>query len=541
MSIFRCKTCGGTIEGTEGTEAVCQACGVKQTLSTPNNKADSGGARVENAKTAPLLERVQLFLEDGEWDSADKYCERVLDIEPKNAKAYLGKLMVELKVRNQEDLQNCSNTFTDSKNYQKIVRFADDELKERLAGYIDCIDARNEKAGLTPIYKNAKNIMSAAKTEKSYRAAGNLFKSIVGYKDAEFLAEECYKLANVKKLEEQTKKQPRKVVEKNSKLFKKIATVTLIVCALIIIFTVVGIKIATAVEYNNAVALFDEGKYVEAIFAFEELDGYKDSLERIQECKYNDAIARINSGDYICAYNTLRVLGEYKDSVEKAEAIYDEYKIAKIKTAKVGDDISFGRRYIQGDGLDDQEITWRVLRRTDNEILVISNKALINKQYEENGKSANWETCSLRSWLNNNFVEDTFSNNEQNMLLPTKISTGNITTYDKVFLLSKAEKEKYFESEESSICCNGYGDACKWWLRLEGSYYSGKAPYVSKYGSSDFHTEEVDEGGTRLYYFGDGGLDKSGWYNKDGWDRVSISDYTDYFYGVRPAMWIDIS
>lgn len=36
-------------------------------------------------------------MEDGEFDRADDYCERVLDIEPTNAEAYIGKLLVEYK------------------------------------------------------------------------------------------------------------------------------------------------------------------------------------------------------------------------------------------------------------------------------------------------------------------------------------------------------------------------------------------------------------------------------------------------------------
>ena len=54
-----------------------------------------------NSNTAPLLERVFMFLEDGNWDSANEYCEKVLDIEPKCAEAYLGKLMAELHVKKQ--------------------------------------------------------------------------------------------------------------------------------------------------------------------------------------------------------------------------------------------------------------------------------------------------------------------------------------------------------------------------------------------------------------------------------------------------------
>ena len=67
----------------------------------------SGG----NANTAPLLKRAFMFLEDGDWNSADEYCEKVLDIDPENAEAYLGKLMADTKTRKQEDLKDCEEPF----------------------------------------------------------------------------------------------------------------------------------------------------------------------------------------------------------------------------------------------------------------------------------------------------------------------------------------------------------------------------------------------------------------------------------------------
>ena len=45
------------------------------------------------SNVAPLLERIQIFLEDKDFKSADEYCDRVLDIDPKNAGAYLGKVL----------------------------------------------------------------------------------------------------------------------------------------------------------------------------------------------------------------------------------------------------------------------------------------------------------------------------------------------------------------------------------------------------------------------------------------------------------------
>lgn len=45
--------------------------------------------------TAPLLRRGNLFLEDGDWKNADTYFDKVLDLDPECAEAYLGKLMAE--------------------------------------------------------------------------------------------------------------------------------------------------------------------------------------------------------------------------------------------------------------------------------------------------------------------------------------------------------------------------------------------------------------------------------------------------------------
>ena len=53
-----------------------------------------------NVNVAPLLKRAFMFLEDGDWSSADEYCEKVLDIDPENARAYLGKLMAQFRNRN---------------------------------------------------------------------------------------------------------------------------------------------------------------------------------------------------------------------------------------------------------------------------------------------------------------------------------------------------------------------------------------------------------------------------------------------------------
>ena len=77
---------------------------------------------------APLLKRAFMFLEDGDFARADDFCEQVLNLDPENGRAYLGKLMVDLQVRRESDLKNQPQPFDGESNYQKIMRFGDDVL-----------------------------------------------------------------------------------------------------------------------------------------------------------------------------------------------------------------------------------------------------------------------------------------------------------------------------------------------------------------------------------------------------------------------------
>lgn len=149
------------------------------------------------ANTAPLLKRAFIFLEDGDWSSADEYCEKVLDLDPECAQAYLGKLMAELQVKKQADLKNLAKPFDSSNNYQKVMRFGDETLRGTLEDYITHINDRDENARLTGIYNDAANAMSRADSEDAYRSAADRFKSIPGFKDANALAESCLDKAEI--------------------------------------------------------------------------------------------------------------------------------------------------------------------------------------------------------------------------------------------------------------------------------------------------------------------------------------------------------
>ena len=343
-----------------------------------------------NNNPAPLLERAFMFLEDGDWDSANEYCEKVLDIDPKNAQAYLGKLMAELHVRKQDSLQDQAAPFDGYSNYQKIIRFADDSLRKALTGYIEFINNRNEHDRLEGIYNKATSQKRAAKTEEEFKAAAVTYGTITTYRDADALKQECLELAeNARKdaiydkakslfsrrsipdIEQAIshfktipgwKDANEKVVECQQKIEcikreneekKKIRTKKMIigssigaaiVAVLIVLFTV----IIPTVNYNKAYTLMEEGKYDEAIEAFEELAGYKDSETKIEECeeailgkKYNEAVALMDAGKYDEAISVFESITGYKDSKTKIEeceeAILDEKYSEAINLMEVGD------------------------------------------------------------------------------------------------------------------------------------------------------------------------------------------------------------
>jgi hypothetical protein len=82
-----------------------------------------------------------------------------------------------------------------SADYQKAIRFADDQLRKKLSGYIEQINTRYEKKRIENIYNEATRKMTSAVTEKEYNHAYNLFESIKEYKDSASCMHKCLEKA----------------------------------------------------------------------------------------------------------------------------------------------------------------------------------------------------------------------------------------------------------------------------------------------------------------------------------------------------------
>ncbi len=119
--------------------------GINKIIVGQNNPSPSFSASANPQTTDPLLDRVFIFLEDGDWRSADTYCEKVLDIDPKNATAYLGKLMAELKVSTRTNLAFVRTPFTDNINYKRILRYGSPELIAEIKQYAEKVTAAHQQ------------------------------------------------------------------------------------------------------------------------------------------------------------------------------------------------------------------------------------------------------------------------------------------------------------------------------------------------------------------------------------------------------------
>lgn len=91
------------------------------------------------------LERGFLAVEDGNFSQADSFFENVLNLNPHNSQAYFGKLMDEMRITKQEQILTSPKYLNEYNNFEKAVRFADQQLKTTLLQYESAVKERIDK------------------------------------------------------------------------------------------------------------------------------------------------------------------------------------------------------------------------------------------------------------------------------------------------------------------------------------------------------------------------------------------------------------
>lgn len=206
---------------------------------------------------------------------------------------------------------------------------------------------------------------------------------------------------------------------------------------------------------------------------------------------------------------------EFPILVQTNDLYYEARWKLNMSSCNTGDKVYFGSypQSQKSDGTYEVEpIEWRVLENKNGELLLLSEKILDVQPYHNiAGVDTTWAECSLRTWLNNNFYNTAFNENEQELISTTNLVNGNNpfsgvsggkNTQDRIYLLSYSDclnadygfstsagssdtrlpvPSKYAEDKDPG--------ASNWWLRTPG-----------KYGSSACHVYTSGSIGSDGYY-----------------------------------------
>ncbi len=428
-----------------------------------------------------LLKRAFMFLEDGEWGSANEYAEKVLDIDPEDGEAYLAKAMSDLKKRSRSSMNDASGIALNA-NIQKALRFGSGSLKNEINDYIE-----STKAAEAADQLEADKVIAAFSARQSGRQAQPLVQQLAAAKQrASYIEKICggydKTAAQIKQLNgEKTAANSRLntlrskrdslglfAVKERKRLDGEISEIA------------AGLK---QLELKLDSALKQLGGFESKAAADKALSTARADVSSLQN-RINES-ALTGSGEFSCSQALKVLLAKprvFQLVSKKQPRLASSYKGFVT--------IAFGR-YPQASNNESALIEWLVLKNDGSKALLISKYALDCQRYNTSGTDVTWETCTLRRWLNGSFINSAFSAEEQKQILHTTVTAdrnpssntdpGNNTT-DKVFLLSRAECSQYLvlcdaRSCEGTAYCFAQGAAqqdvyggCRWWLRSPADY-----------------------------------------------------------------------
>ena len=148
--------------------------------------------------------------------------------------------------------------------------------------------------------------------------------------------------------------------------------------------------------------------------------------------------------------------------------------------------VQFGSYTQSANGADQTPIEWIILERENDKALLLSYYGLDCVPYNNELSSTTWEDCTLRTWLNNEFINSAFSAVERESILVTDVdcnqglysgnlvATGGNSTQDKVFLLSYVEANRYLGVADDGNCMKARASATE--------YAASNGAWVSSHG-----------------------------------------------------------
>ncbi len=177
------------------------------------------------------------------------------------------------------------------------------------------------RSGEEELYLKANRLINA-NCLSAYRSAARIYKSISGYKDSDERYEFCQqKISELKSEDQRVSLNNERVIKKPKEDAKKRSRSIAFIIAAIVMFILMKRVFIQKPKYNQAVSLYEQGRYEEALEKFEDLDGYKDSKRYAAYCK----ILLIAGGkDYDIDIDDLKLFDPDSDYEEYDDQEYDD-------------------------------------------------------------------------------------------------------------------------------------------------------------------------------------------------------------------------
>ena len=476
--------------------------GVKKVLDADKKAGDSRivqpmqSVNTENANVAALLTRASLALEDGDFSRADNFCEQALNLEATNPKAYIYKLMVELGVKYDEELSQQKKPLDSSGNYRKALRFADDKLKAKLQGWnqmiIDRIEAEKyaeEEAERQRQEAKRKRMEEELKHLEKVNEIRQLEQTLM----AKFKEEiQMYNRVQYEAAALQMAKQ--KLADKQDilrSMRERVNSLKNEIANLRGLFTgnrkkeleaQLQLTMHDIREVENQISKLAESARRDMPIIPEKPD------ER--DVHYQIAVLYLQNKLFDNAYQEFKKCRDYKDTELILET---DPNLKTVEDSGVLEDhkiVTFGHYPQAESGMESTPIEWIVLEINGQKALLISRYGLEVKPFNSSCSDVTWESCSLRTWLNETFLNKAFSTQDQRRIVLTHVNnhasqgyysvSDGKDTEDRIFLLSYAEAWKYFVDNSARQCkptklaaaqgaYTSSNGNCWWWLRSQGS------------------------------------------------------------------------
>ena len=169
------------------------------------------------------VKRANQFLEDKQFDQADKMLEKALDLDPENGGAHLGKLLLERRCSSIEELALETESISSSGHYNRARKYCDPATRQRLFAAESQINRRIEEAKRAEHLAELRSDMNEATTSSEMEQVVESLERLGDYDRApEYLVTaksrlESLRAKEAKEAEDRKKKAAAEAAEKDAK------------------------------------------------------------------------------------------------------------------------------------------------------------------------------------------------------------------------------------------------------------------------------------------------------------------------------------